>query len=138
MTTPGRWQRGWWMANILAMLVAGAGESHAAQVTVVNMIPLAQSGETNQDSEPNLAVNPANPLQVAGSAFTPSQGFCGPNLAPIFVSSDGGNTWAMNCIVPSDGSGMTSDITVRFAETSTIEPKALLRPFRSSCSMTPC
>jgi hypothetical protein len=118
MTTPGRWQRGWWMASILAVLVAGAGESHAAQVTVVNMIPLAQSGETNQDSEPNLAVNPANPLQVAGSAFTPSQGFCGPNLAPIFVSSDGGNTWAMNCIVPSDGSGMTSDITVRFAETS--------------------
>ena len=70
MTTPGRWQRGWWMASILAVLVAGAGESHAAQVTVVNMIPLAQSGETNQDSEPNLAVNPANPLQVAGSAFT--------------------------------------------------------------------
>src|SRR5207245_1746947 len=78
----------------------------------------AQSGETNQDSEPNIAVNPANPAQIAGSAFTPSQGFCRTNLAPIFVSSDGGDTWALNCIVPSDSSGMTSDITVRFAETN--------------------
>ena len=29
-------------------------------VTVVNMIPRLSSGETHQDSEPNLAVNPAN------------------------------------------------------------------------------
>ena len=35
------------------------------------MIPQSMSNETNQDSEPNLAVNPANPLQIAGSAFTP-------------------------------------------------------------------
>ena len=35
-------------------------------VTVVNMIPRSSSGETNQDSEPNLAVNPANPLRDGG------------------------------------------------------------------------
>lgn len=41
-------------------------------IKVVNIIPRSLSGETNQDSEPNIAVNPANPLQIAASAFTPS------------------------------------------------------------------
>ena len=40
-------------------------------VTVINMIPNSLSGETNRDSEPNVSVNPANPLQIAASAFTP-------------------------------------------------------------------
>lgn len=85
-------------------------------IQVVNMIPRYLSWETNQDSEPNLAVNPANPLQIAGSAFTPDP-FGGPN-APIFVSNDGGNTWLLNSIVPSQGGSMTGDITVRFARTT--------------------
>lgn len=89
-----------------------------AQITVINMIPNPQSGETNQDSEPNLAVNPNNPNQIAGSAFTSGGGFCGANLAPIFVSTNGGTTWAMNCIVPSNASATTSDITVRFSGTT--------------------
>ena len=42
-------------------------------IKLVNMIPSSMSGETNQDSEPNIAVNPANPRQIAGSAFTPSR-----------------------------------------------------------------
>jgi hypothetical protein len=41
-------------------------------VTVVNMIPYDRGGESNQDSEPNLAVNPENPMHIAGSAFTPN------------------------------------------------------------------
>ena len=57
-------------------------------ILVVNMIPRALSGETNQDSEPNLAVNPADPLHIAGSAFTPDP--AGGTNAPIYVSSDGG------------------------------------------------
>src|SRR5579859_5673947 len=81
-------------------------------ITVVNMIPEALSFETNNDSEPNLAVNPANPLQMAASAFTPAAS----GAAPIFVSTDGGQTWLMNAIVPSDR--MTADITLRFAHTS--------------------
>jgi len=92
---------------------------------VVNMIPFAQSGETNQDSEPNLAVNPANPDQIAGSAFTPDP-LGGPN-APIFVSSDGGNTWALNSIVPSNAGSATGDITLRFATTSGILYAGILR-----------
>jgi hypothetical protein len=98
-----------------------------AQVSVVNMTPLNRSCETNQDSEPNLAVNPANPNEMVGSAFTPggqtdcfapTRSACPPNLAPVFVSTDGGNTWGLNCIVPSDASGLTGDITVRFGDTT--------------------
>src|SRR5262245_2346359 len=69
-------------------LAAGMTSSN---VMVVNIIPQSLSGETNQDSEPNLAVNPANPLQIAASAFTPNP--AGTGNAPIFVSTDGGHTW---------------------------------------------
>ena len=85
-------------------------------IKIVNMIPQSLSGETNQDSEPNLAVNPANPRQIAGSAFTPDP-MGGPN-APIYVSTDGGDSWSLNSIVPSAGSIGTGDITLRFAGTS--------------------
>src|SRR5258708_22367823 len=86
----------------------------AAAVLVVNMIPQSLSGETNQDSEPTLAVNPTNPSQIAASAFTPDPG--GGDFAPIYVSTDGGNTWILNSIVPSDSASgsMTADITVAF------------------------
>ena len=83
-------------------------------ILIVNMIPESLSFETNNDSEPNLAVNPANPLQMAASAFTPASS----GSAPIFVSNDGGQTWLLNAIVPSDR--MTADITLRFADTSNI------------------
>jgi len=88
---------------------AGAG------LLVVNMVPRSLSRETNQDSEPTLAVNPANPLEMAGTAFTPDP--MGGALAPIYVSTDGGNTWSLNAIVPSTaGSSLgTGDISVAFA-----------------------
>jgi len=79
-------------------------------IAIVNIIPNSLSGETNQDSEPNLAVSPANPLLIAASAFTPNP--AGAGDAPIFVSTDGGNTWSLQAIVPSDQ--MTADITLRF------------------------
>jgi hypothetical protein len=80
---------------------------------VVNIMPFAMSGETGQDSEPNIAVNPENPRQIAASAFTPDP-MNGPN-APIYVSTDGGENWALNLIVPSQDSLVgTGDITLRF------------------------
>ncbi|MGK7918004.1 MAG: hypothetical protein AB4038_21125 [Prochloraceae cyanobacterium] len=83
------------------------------QVTVVNMIPNALSNETKQDSEPNLAVNPANPLEIVGSALTENP--MEDNNAPIYVSTDGGDTWFLNAIVPSQV--RTVDITVRYSGT---------------------
>lgn len=96
-------------------------------IRVVNMIPRSLSGETNQDSEPNLAVNPANPLQIAGSSFTPDPG--GGANAPIFVSNDGGDTWLLNSIVPSQTGSLTGtgDITVRFARTGDVLYAGILR-----------
>lgn len=97
------------------------------QITLVNMIPKALSYESNQDSEPNLAVNPANVNHMAGSAFTPGRGFCGPDAAPIFISVNGGNTWATNCIVPSNTTGRTEDITLRFGGSSNTLYAGILR-----------
>jgi hypothetical protein len=84
-------------------------------VLVVNMIPRSLSRETNQDSEPTIAVNPENPLEIAATAFTPDP-MGGPE-APIYISTDGGNTWSLNAIVPSTAGSSTgtSDISVAFA-----------------------
>jgi hypothetical protein len=102
-------------------------------VTVVNMIPQALSGETNQDSEPNLAVNPNNPLQMAGSAFTPNPS--GGSLAPIFVSTDGGNTWSLNAIVPGASSLPTFDITLKFGGTSDALYGGIIRADNSALAL---
>jgi hypothetical protein len=82
-------------------------------VTVVNMIPRPSSAETNQDSEPNLAVNPANPLEIAGTSFTPSPN-AGSKRSPIFYSSDGGQTWELKDIIAGTP---VRDQTLRFAST---------------------
>jgi hypothetical protein len=79
-------------------------------LSVVNMIPKSLSGERQQDSEPNIAVNPANPMQIVGTAFTPDPAH-GPQ-APIYVSSDGGATWSLRSIVP--GGEATADISVAY------------------------
>jgi uncharacterized protein (DUF1684 family) len=97
---------------------------------VVNMIPRSLSGEDHQDSEPTIAVNPANPNHIAASAFTPDPAE-GPR-APIYVSIDGGRTWTLNSIVPStvaDGSA-TADITVAFGSSSNVLYAGIIRfPF---------
>lgn len=83
---------------------------------IVNMIPNSLSGETNQDSEPNIAVNPQNTSQIAATAFTPAP--MGGANAPIYVSTDGGASWTLNTIVPGNGFAGTSDITIAFSPTS--------------------
>src|SRR5262245_8746200 len=99
----------------------------ASNVFLINMIPKALSGETNQDSEPHLTVNPSNTKQIVGTAFTPDPAL-GPN-APIHVSLDGGNTWMLNSIVPSlAGSGIgTGDITTGFNANASRLYGAILR-----------
>jgi hypothetical protein len=70
----------------------------AGQIQVVNMVPLSNSGEKFQDSEPSLAVNPANPAQMAATTVTtdPRYGSKG----PVYRSVNGGLTWSIVSIVP--------------------------------------
>lgn len=77
---------------------------------IVNIIPRTLSAESQQDSEPNIAVNPEDPKQIVATAFTRDPG--GGQLAPVFVSRDGGETWELRLIVP--GGLSTRDITVDF------------------------
>ncbi len=62
------------VATIISAHASGQSvqDFFGTSVTVVNMIPADQGGESNQDSEPNLAVDPENPMHIAGSAFTPN------------------------------------------------------------------
>jgi len=88
------------------------GVGHAPSgVFLINMIPKALIGESNQDSEPHLSVNLTNPRQIVATAFTPDPG--GGVNAPIYVSNDGGLKWTLNSIVPSAAGSTsgTSDIT---------------------------
>jgi hypothetical protein len=91
-------------------------------VRVVNMIPVAQSGETNQDSEPSLAVNPARPTDMVATAFTPDPG--GGGFAPIYVSTDRGETWDFRKVLP--GGPGTADVSVGFATTGGVLYAAIL------------
>ena len=95
-------------------------------VVVVNMIPNLFSGETNQDSEPNLAVDPADPRHIVASAFTPDP--LGGANAPVFVSNDRGQTWALNLIVPSTAGAATGDITVAYGHDGRLYSGILRRP----------
>src|SRR5467141_4093635 len=80
----------------------------SAHVKVVDLIPASLSGETNQDSEPFLAVQAANPQVMVASAFTPNPISSAGN-APVYVSEDAGNTWILSAITPVQR--MTCDIT---------------------------
>ena len=85
-----------------------SGGSAPLQVKVVNLIPASLSGETNQDSEPFLAIQPANPQIMVASAFTPNP-ISATGNAPVYVSQNGGNTWVLNAIAPVQR--MTCDMT---------------------------
>jgi hypothetical protein len=93
-------------------------------VTVVNVIPVTSSGETQRDSEPTIAVDPANPLHIAASALT-ANATTGAGSGPIFVSTDGGDTWNVNAVLP--GGDRTNDVTLRFATSSGILYAGIIR-----------
>ena len=98
-------------------------------ILLVNMIPRSLSGEQNQDSEPTIAVNPANTQQMAGTAFTPNPS--GSGNAPIYISNDGGQTWVLNAIVPSQVN--TADITVSFSRgTNNLYAGTIVQPIQNN------
>ncbi len=104
----------------LGVLINSAASVANAQTRVVDMVPANRSGETNTDSEPSLAIDPANYSRMAGSAFTWDNLTMAPMstaLAPIYVTIDRGATWTLAPIVPSSiGNGFpTGDINPDFS-----------------------
>ncbi len=105
---------------------------------VINMIPNSWSDDQNQDGEPNLSVNPANPGEIIGTAFTydnpaglsaVSPAMTG-NWAPIFSSVDGGDTWALQFVLPSAAGDQfpTWDVTCRYGGASSEVYSGLISP----------
>jgi hypothetical protein len=83
---------------------------------VVNIIPACLSNETDHDTQPSIAVDPANPSRIAITTFTPNPcptGPTGTQTAPIFVSTDGGVNWMLVPCLP--GGNVTNDSSIRFA-----------------------
>ena len=121
------------LAAIFVTALPAIAEPPSVNSTVVNIVPWKQSGETKTDSEPNLAVNPADTQKMAASAFTP--GPPGATHAPIYVSIDGGQTWTLNSIVPGNHTDTgTGDITLRSLLTAMwlkTPPPRMAMPFLS-------
>jgi hypothetical protein len=93
----------------MAGYLMARGQSPAPpSIKVVDLIPASLSGESNQDSEPFLAIQNENPQVMVASAFTPNP-FSLTGNAPVYVSQDGGKSWALNAITPVER--MTCDIT---------------------------
>jgi hypothetical protein len=96
-------------------------------IRVVNIIPQSRSNETNFDSEPSIAVNPSNPQQIVITAFTPDTAVP-VTTGPYFFSTDGGQTWALNSVIPGGTATFgTRDISVRFGGSSGVLYAGILR-----------
>jgi hypothetical protein len=95
---------------------------------VVNIIPQFRSAETNFDSEPSIAVNPANLRQIVVSAFTPDTAAPMVTRGVYFFSNDGGTNWNLNAIIPGGTALLgTGDISVRFGGTTGVLYAGILR-----------
>jgi hypothetical protein len=92
-------------------------------VKVVNMIPNSLSNESGRDSEPNITASFLDPLRIAASAFTVDPLSSG--NAPIYISTDGGDTWTLNVVLP--GGNKTGDTTLRFVGPSNVLYAGILR-----------
>ncbi len=105
-------------------LAVGLCRVSLGQVQVVNMVATANSGETQRDSEPNIAVDPKNPLLIAASAFTPDPN--GTLNGVLYFSIDGGQSWNLTpAFVPAGQSMMGCiasfcDVSVRYAASSSL------------------
>lgn len=109
------------LVAVALVLVTATGLA-AQTVKVVDIVPVTSSGEVNHDSEPNLTVNPINPLLMVATAFTPDP-LLTSGVAPVFLSQDGGKTWTLSSILTIPASDLcvgnaTCDITPRFAQIS--------------------
>jgi hypothetical protein len=116
----GKCSLNWVMVLLVGTILAWSARA-TAQVTVVDMVPTSNSGETSRDAEPNLAIDPSAPLTLAASAFTPDPN--GTLSGVLYFSTDGGQTWNLtNAFIPASATlGCVTtycDITLRFSPSS--------------------
>jgi hypothetical protein len=111
------------LPGFLLILLLVCARPATAQISVIDIVPASNSGETSRDSEPNLAVNPANSLVLTASAFTPDPG--GTLTGVLYFSTDGGQTWQLTpAFVPASaelGCFTTfCDITLKYGGASNV------------------
>ena len=75
-----------------------------AQVRQVNIATDATDTLNSGDTEPSIAVNPLNPLEIVVVAF--SGNWTSTTSAPVWKSSDGGLTWRRVPQIPQPGPGL--------------------------------
>jgi len=80
--------------GLFLCLVLCAGGA-IAQTTIVDIIPKSLQTEHEQNSEPNIAVDPCDATKIVISVFSH---FHRPN--PIFISKDGAATWSVLQRIP--------------------------------------
>ncbi len=87
----------------------------AQRVTVVNVIPRAYSGESRNNPEPGLAINPSDGNRIALTAHLPGNDVCvHPKLSGVFVSTSAGDNWTIACVLTETAASYPMDLTTRF------------------------
>jgi|GEM_PF-3078307 len=86
-------------ADYIARLSLPASFFFVRDTVISNTDLTLTNTDTFGDSEPTIAINPANPNEIVISAFSGSWGSPQAN-APIWHSLDGGNTWTKQFTVP--------------------------------------
>ena len=84
-----------WLVGGLVVVVSLVCAYAAESLTIVDVIPNSLSGETDDNSEPNIGVNPVNPRQAVISSFGHITSFSPFTISnPYFATNNGGTTWS--------------------------------------------
>jgi hypothetical protein len=78
-------------ALVLVLSLIVAIPAARAGATIKDIATDANDPSNLSDTEPSIAVNPANPLEIAVVSF--SEGWGPGDMAPVWRSNDGGVTW---------------------------------------------
>jgi hypothetical protein len=76
---------------VLVLLLVVAMPAARAAATIKDIATDATDPSNLSDTEPSIAVNPANPLEIAVVSF--SEGWGPGDMAPVWRSNDGGVSW---------------------------------------------
>lgn len=99
--------------NVILIVAALAALPASAQIVIRDVIPNIMSNETEDNAEPFIVFNPADPhlLVISAAVFANA----GSTLGPLFVSFDDGNTWNRRDVIPTCSACLnTGDITVSY------------------------